>query len=79
MTVKPTRTGLPEAWRRGSRIPAALCRDVPTRLARELPNLGPYSRTLQIESEGPYYQTCNMFYPRELLAELGGLPGDDHR
>ena len=42
-------------------------------IERELPDLGPYSRTLRIESEGPYYQTCNMFYPRELLDDLGGF------
>lgn len=42
-------------------------------IERELPDVGPYSRTLRIESEGPFYETCNIFYPRALLEELGGF------
>lgn len=33
----------------------------------------PFTRTLRIHAAGPYYQTCNIFYPRELLEQLGGF------
>lgn len=39
----------------------------------ELGNLGPFSRTLQVTALGPWYQTCNIFYPRSLLERLGGF------
>ncbi len=35
--------------------------------------LGPFSRTVRVEQLGPQYETCNVFYPRELLERLGGL------
>lgn len=43
---------------------------------------GPFTRTMSIDRLGPYYQTCNVFYPRELLVRLGGFderlpPGED--
>ena len=42
-------------------------------IERELPDIGPYSRTLRIESESPFYETCNIFYPRELLEQMQGF------
>lgn len=33
----------------------------------------PFTRTLRIHGAGPYYQTCNIFYPRALLTALGGF------
>jgi glycosyltransferase involved in cell wall biosynthesis len=39
----------------------------------ELPQLGPFSRTIRVESYDPALQTCNIFYPRELLARIGGF------
>jgi GT2 family glycosyltransferase len=33
----------------------------------------PHVRTLHIEPVGPYAQTCNILYPRELLERLGGF------
>jgi glycosyltransferase involved in cell wall biosynthesis len=33
----------------------------------------PFTRTLRIHAAGPYYQTCNIFYPRALLEALGGF------
>jgi len=33
----------------------------------------PHVRTLLIEPVGPFCQTCNMLYPRELLEALGGF------
>jgi GT2 family glycosyltransferase len=35
--------------------------------------LGPFSRTLHVHGKGPYYQTCNVFYPRDLLERVGGF------
>lgn len=40
---------------------------------RELGRLGPFARTQAVASLGPFYQTCNMFYPRALLERLGGF------
>ena len=42
-------------------------------VARELPRLGPFARTLQIHELGPHYETCNMFYPQAMLEALGGF------
>lgn len=36
----------------------------------------PYTRTLRIHGDGPYYQTCNIFYPRAVLDRLGGLDAE---
>lgn len=33
----------------------------------------PATRTQRIHQAGPYYQTCNIVYPRQLLEELGGF------
>jgi GT2 family glycosyltransferase len=34
---------------------------------------GLFSRTLTVQALGPNYETCNVFYPRELLERLGGF------
>jgi glycosyltransferase involved in cell wall biosynthesis len=39
----------------------------------ELDMIGPFSRTLEVTVKGPYFQTCNIFYPREVLERLGGF------
>jgi GT2 family glycosyltransferase len=44
-----------------------------TPIPRELDRLGPLARTKWIETAGPWYQTCNIAYPRELLEQLGGF------
>jgi GT2 family glycosyltransferase len=41
----------------------------------ERDRLGPFSRSLWVDG-GPYYQTCNIAYPRELLERLGGFDAD---
>jgi GT2 family glycosyltransferase len=38
--------------------------------------VGPFSRSLWVERQGPYYQACNIAYPRELLDRLGGFDAD---
>lgn len=32
-----------------------------------------FSHTVRVEGLGPRYETCNIFYPRELLGRLGGF------
>lgn len=41
----------------------------PTELAAD----GVFSRTVRVESLGPRYETCNIFYPRDLLERVGGF------
>ena len=38
--------------------------------------LGPFTRSLWVEEPGPYYQACNILYPRELLERLGGFDAE---
>jgi glycosyltransferase involved in cell wall biosynthesis len=42
-------------------------------IARERPLLGPFSRSLWIDSLGPWFQACNVLYPRALLEAVGGF------
>ena len=39
----------------------------------ELPNLGPFSRTISVDALDPAFPTCNMAYPRELLERVDGF------
>lgn len=39
----------------------------------------PFSRTQEIHAAGPLYETCNIFYPRSLLEDLGGFAEDIFR
>jgi glycosyltransferase involved in cell wall biosynthesis len=39
----------------------------------ELDAVGPLARTIRAERLGPYFQACNVFYPRTLLDRLGGF------
>ena len=39
----------------------------------ELPELGPFSKTIWVRELNPAFQTCNMAYPRELLERIGGF------
>ncbi|MEA2397924.1 MAG: hypothetical protein QOK25_1480 [Thermoleophilaceae bacterium] len=49
---------------------------------RTLPNpaeagmLGPFSRSQWVESLGPYYQACNILYPRDLLERVDGFDAE---
>ena len=40
---------------------------------RELHLLGAFARTQSVERAGPYFQTCNIAYPRALLERLDGF------
>jgi len=39
----------------------------------ELGDWGTFSRSLAVRRRGPWFQTCNILYPRELLERLGGF------
>ena len=39
----------------------------------ESERLGPFARTVEVSGPSPYFQTCNIAYPRDLLEELGGF------
>lgn len=42
----------------------------------ELDGLGAFARTLEVTEPSPHYQTCNVLYPRALLARVGGFDED---
>ena len=42
-------------------------------LPAERGRLGPFARTLVVESAGPFFQTANILYERALLERLGGF------
>jgi GT2 family glycosyltransferase len=45
----------------------------------------PFTQTIEVDSPDPHFQTCNVFYPREVLERVGGfdtdafarIPGED--
>ena len=39
----------------------------------QLDRLGPFARTVTVESFDPAFQTCNMFFPRAVLEGVGGF------
>lgn len=68
-----------------TREPGAIVQGATDPIPEELSRMGPSSRTLRIHAAGPYFETCNIFYPREMLERLGGFdassfsaaPGED--
>lgn len=64
---------LAEGLRAAERSPGAIVQ------GRTLPNpaeagrSGPFTRTQRVDRSGPFYQTCNIFYPREALVALDGF------
>jgi glycosyltransferase involved in cell wall biosynthesis len=40
---------------------------------RDVGDDGPLSRTVRVETLGPQFEACNIFYPRELLERLDGF------
>jgi glycosyltransferase involved in cell wall biosynthesis len=53
--------------------PMAIVQGRTTPDPREDHLIGPFARTLSVEQQGPYYQACNIFYPREVLEQLEGF------
>jgi glycosyltransferase involved in cell wall biosynthesis len=56
-----------------ARHPGAVIQGITRPDPRELEDDGPLSRTVRVDSLGPQYEACNIFYPRELLEALGGF------
>lgn len=42
-------------------------------IPEEFSRFDPFSHTIQIHRAGPSFETCNIFYPRNVLEELGGF------
>ncbi len=60
----------------GAEHPDAIIQGRVDPLAEELSKLSPFIRTLRIHGDGPYYQTCNISYPRALLERLDGFDAE---
>jgi glycosyltransferase involved in cell wall biosynthesis len=46
---------------------------IPAEVAAAGPLRRPFTRTIRVEALDPGFQTCNIFYPRELLERIGGF------
>src|SRR3954447_8756058 len=55
------------------RDPAALIQGRTEPDPREAPRLSAFSRSQSASGPGPWFQTCNIAYPRALLEQLGGF------
>jgi glycosyltransferase involved in cell wall biosynthesis len=60
----------------GKRHPEAVLQGRTEPIPRERASFGPFSRTKKVTSLGPYFETCNIAYPRRLLERLGGFDAD---
>jgi GT2 family glycosyltransferase len=56
-----------------SRSPGAVLQGRTAPNPNELDALGPYARTISVDALGPWFPTCNMAYPRDVLEEVGGF------
>jgi GT2 family glycosyltransferase len=71
---EPTAAWLEEGLRASARAPAAIVQGPTRPIPRERGLLErPFTRTKLIERPGPWFQTCNIFYPKELLERLDGF------
>jgi glycosyltransferase involved in cell wall biosynthesis len=59
-----------DAWRES---PDAFVQGRTEPVPEEFPRFDPFSHTVEIRSAGPSFETCNIFYSRELLERLGGF------
>ena len=71
--VVASREWLAEGVRAAREHPGALVQGRTEPNPGELDQLGPFSRTLEVTTLGPWFQTCNIFFPRELLERLDGF------
>jgi glycosyltransferase involved in cell wall biosynthesis len=56
--------------------PQAILQGATQPIARERDRLGPLARTQIVEQLGPYYQCCNIAYPRSVLDKVNGFARD---
>jgi GT2 family glycosyltransferase len=64
---------LEEGLRAARERPGAVVQGMTEPNPAELGRSGPFTRTIEVRSLGPWFQTCNIFYPRDLLERLGGF------
>ena len=57
-------------------LPGAVVQGRTDPIPEETAGAGPFTRTVAAHGDGPYYQTCNVFYPRALLERLGGFDSE---
>ena len=53
--------------------PGAIVQGTTSPAPDEAGDVGVFTRTLEVSELGPFFQTCNIAYPRELLERLGGF------
>jgi glycosyltransferase involved in cell wall biosynthesis len=70
---RPARGWLAAGLEAHRRSPGALVQGRTLPDPRDGRHRGPFTRTVQVERLGPQYETCNVFYPGELLERLGGF------
>ena len=68
-----TSTWLEELVGASFQHPGAVVQGRTVPIPGELERTGPLTRTKLIERAGPWYQTCNIAYPKDLLEELDGF------
>lgn len=70
---------LREGLRACRRWPGCIVQGRTLPMPDEVERHGLFSRTQEVDAVGPFFQTCNMFYPRRLLDRLGGFRGEFRR
>jgi glycosyltransferase involved in cell wall biosynthesis len=62
------------------RLPEAILQGRTEPIAEELTSTGPlrtpFTRTIRVDALDPAFQTCNIFYPRQLLERIDGFDTD---
>jgi GT2 family glycosyltransferase len=69
----PDPSWLSEALAVSGRHPGAIIQGRTEPNPSELGRRGVFSRTITVDSLGPQYEACNIFYPRALLERVGGF------
>jgi GT2 family glycosyltransferase len=67
---------LEEGLRAAREHPGAIVQGRVDPVAEELPRLNFFAHTFSNDRCGPWYETANIFYPRQLLERLGGFDED---
>jgi glycosyltransferase involved in cell wall biosynthesis len=70
------RRWLEEGLRAATEHPAAIVQGRVEPIAQQLPNLTFFSHTFSNDRCGPWYETANIFYPRDLLERMGGFDAE---
>jgi glycosyltransferase involved in cell wall biosynthesis len=76
---RPAPTWLERILAAADAAPGAAVQGVTRAAPDELHRFSVFARTLEVTEHGPYYETCNMAYPRAVLERLGGFDGTYRR